>query len=119
MSFWIYLLIVEIIPIIIWILGAICEEKSSKFPNTKVGYKSKFAIKNKTTWEYANKLVAKMNGSIGTFLFIINAVILFSIGIEAFVFILTLNLIISVALFYMIDRLLRRKFDKEGNIKNN
>lgn len=52
MEFWVSLILVEVIPIFMWIVGGICESKSTEFKKAKLGYRSKFSGKNKYTWEY-------------------------------------------------------------------
>lgn len=112
MNFWVYLLIVEIIPVGMFILGGLFETSSTKYPDTKIGYKNKYSLKDKYSWEYSNKLAAKIYGSAGTILFIISAILLFIIGENTFTFILLFSLFIALLARTMIDKLINKKFDK-------
>lgn len=118
MEFWIYLIITEFIPIAIWVFGAICENNSIKF-GKGLGYRSKLALKSKLTWEYANKVSSKILGAIGTFLFIMNAVIIISFGLESMIFVVLGNILIVMIVLFIIEKSLRKKFDLSGKIKNN
>ena len=112
MNFWVYLLIVEIIPIGIFIFGGLYETSSTKYPDTKIGYKHKYSLNDKYSWEYSNKLAGKIYGSVGTGLFIINAIVLFIIGENTFTFILLFSLFMVLLSRLMIDKLIKKKFDK-------
>ena len=104
MSFWVYLLIVEIIPIGMFIFGGLYETSSTKYPDTKIGYKHKYSLNDKYSWEYSNKLAGKIYGSVGTGLFII--------GENTFTFILLFSLFMVLLSRLMIDKLIKKKFDK-------
>lgn len=112
MNFWVYLLIVEIIPVGMFILGGLYETSSTKFPDTKSGYKNKHSLKDKGSWEYSNKVAAKIYGTVGTLLFIINAILLFIIGENALTFILLFSLFMGILSRMIIDKLINKKFDK-------
>ncbi|MGG7214351.1 SdpI family protein [Clostridium nigeriense] len=114
MEFWIYLLIVEIIPIGLFILGGLYETNSTKFNKMNFGFKNQFSIKDKYSWEYSNKVAAKIFGAIGTFLFIINAIILFILGEGTFTFILLFNLFMVIFSRMMIDNLIKKKFNNKS-----
>lgn len=114
MDFWIYLLIVEIIPMGLFIFGGLYETNSTKFHEMKFGYKNQFSIKDKYSWEYSNKVAAKIFGSIGTFLFIINAILLFILGESTFTFILLFNLFMVIFSRMMIDRIIKRKYNNKS-----
>ncbi|MDZ7542906.1 hypothetical protein GNF83_17310 [Clostridium perfringens] len=113
MSIWLYLVLTEIIPLGLFIVGGLYESKSTKYPDMKIGYKNKYSTQSSLAWEYSNKLVAKLNGSVGTLLFIVNAVLLFIIGESAFTFLLAFNLFMVVLSRLMIDNIIKKKFDKE------
>lgn len=113
MSFWIYLVLTEIVPMGLFVVGGLYETKSTKYPDTKIGYKNKYSTENKVAWEYSNKLVAKIYGSVGTLLFIVNAILLFVLGEDTFTFILAFNLFMVVLSRLMIDKLIKKKFDKK------
>ena len=111
MEFWIYLLIVELIPLGLFIMGGLYESNSTKYEEMRFGYKNQYTIKDKIAWEYSNKLASKIFGSIGTLLFIVNAIVLFIFGENAFTFILMFSFFIVVLSRMMIDRLIKKKFN--------
>lgn len=119
MNLWGYLILLEVLPVSLWVAGAFFENKAKKFPNTMVGYRSKFAIKNKFTWEYANKVFAKVAGSIGTFLFVMNAIIVFNFGISSSWFVMISNIIGIILVIFIVEKTLLKKFNKDGEFKNN
>ena len=112
MNFGIYLLIVDIIPIGLFIFGGLYESNSTKFNENKFGYKNKYSIKDKLAWEYSNKVAAKIFGSTGTLLFIVNTLLLFMFGEGVLTFILLFSLFMVVFSRMMIDRLIKKKFHK-------
>ncbi|MCF0147003.1 MAG: SdpI family protein [Clostridium sp.] len=111
MEFWIYLLIGELIPIGLFIIGGLYESNSTKYEEMKFGYKNQYTIKDKISWEYSNKLAAKIFGSIGTFLFIVNAILLFIFGENSFTFILLFSMFVIILSRMMLDRLIKKKFN--------
>ena len=111
MDFWIYLLIVELIPLGLFILGGLYESNSTKYEQMKFGYKNQYSVKDKFSWEYSNKLAAKIFGSMGSFLFIINAIALFIFTESVFTFILLFNLFVVIFSRMMLDRLIKKKFN--------
>lgn len=119
MNLWIALLIIEIIPILMWIVGGVCESKALNFKNQGIGYRSKFSGKNKYTWEYANKMVAKVAGGIGTLLFIINAIVIMMFGLATLIILLAINLLCGFLAILIVEKSLKKKFDASGKIKNN
>ena len=111
MDFWIYLLIVELIPLGLFVLGGLYESNSTKYEQMKFGYKNQYSVKDKFSWEYSNKLAAKIFGSMGSFLFIINAIALFIFTESVFTFILLFNLFVVIFSRMMLDRLIKKKFN--------
>lgn len=111
MDFWIYLLITELIPLGLFIIGGLYESNSTKYEEMKFGYKNQYSIKDKFSWEYSNKLVAKIFGSIGTLLFIVNAILLFIFGESTFTFILLFSLFMVILSRMMVDMLIKKKFN--------
>lgn len=105
-----YLVLIEIIPLSLLIFGGIYDTKSSKYPDTKIGYRNSYSTKDKFSWEYSNKLAAKLYGFVGTLLFIINAVLMLMIGENSLAFIFIVNLFVAVLSRVMIDALLKKKF---------
>ena len=119
MEFWIYLLIGELIPLGLFIIGGLYESNSTKYQEMKFGYKNQYTIKDKISWEYSNKLAAKIFGSIGTLLFIVNAILLFVFGENAFTFILLFSLFMVILSRMMLDRLIKKKFSDKWYFKSN
>ncbi|GAA0749799.1 hypothetical protein SDC9_95100 [bioreactor metagenome] len=112
MNFWIYLILIELIPIALFVIGGIYETKSTNYPDTKIGYKTEYSIKDKFSWEYSNKVAAKIYGTVGTILFIINAIVLLIIGEKSFNFLLLVNSFMVILDKLIIDKLLKKKFEK-------
>ncbi|ASW42023.1 SdpI family protein [Clostridium isatidis] len=110
MNLIILLIIVDIVPLGLLLLGGIYETKHSKFPNTKIGYKNKYSILNKKTWEYSNKLASKIYGAIGSFLLVLNTIGIFIFGEEAFSTILALTFILVVIARLIIENIIKKKF---------
>ena len=117
MKFWVCLLIVELIPIFVIITGGIYETNSTKYEEKKLGYKNEYSIKSKFLWEYSNKFASKILGIIGPLLFIINAIILFIFGYQAFIFIILFNLFMVLLFKIIIDNIIRKKFNNKHNLK--
>lgn len=111
MEFWIYLLISELIPLGLFTIGGLYESNSTKFDDMKFGYKNQYSIKDKISWEYSNKLAAKIFGLIGSLLFIVNAILLFIFGENTFTFILLFNLFMVILSRMMLDRIIKKKFN--------
>ena len=113
MELWIYLLISEIIPVGLFVVGGIYESNSTKYEDMKFGYKNKYSIKDKLSWEYSNKLAAKIFGAVGSFLFIVNAIALLLFGESVLTFILLLSLFSMTLSKMMIDNLIKKKFNNK------
>lgn len=111
MNFWIYLLIAEAIPLILFILGGLYEGNSTKYKENKISYKSNYADKDKISFEYCNKVAAKLFGATGTLLFIVNAISLFLFGEGAITFVLLFSLFMVVLTKMLIDRLIKKKME--------
>ena len=114
MDFWMYLLIAELIPLALFVIGGLYESNATKYEKMKFGYKNQYSIKDKVSWEYSNKVAAKLFGSIGTFLFIINAILLFILGRDIFTFILLFNLFMVILSKIMIDKIIKKKFHNKS-----
>lgn len=113
MNFWINLFIIEIIPLILILFGGVCETSFNKYPNTKIGYKNKNSISNKIIWEYSNKVASKILGFMGTFLFIINAVILILLG-ESILALLIINVILLILTIVIINKIIIKKLNTKN-----
>lgn len=114
MSFWIKLFIIEIIPLFSIIFGGVCESSCNKYPNIKIGYKNKNSVKNKFIWEYSNKVASKILGSLGTFLFIINAVIIIVLGDSILFLTLFINIIFLVLFIVIINKVIVKKLNNKN-----
>lgn len=111
MSFWIYLFIAEAIPLILFVLGGLYEGNSTKYKENRISYKSSYADKDRTSFEYCNKVAAKLFGATGTLLFIVNAISLFLFGEGAITFVLLFSLFMVVLTKMLIDRLIKKKME--------
>ena len=114
MNFWIYLLIIVSIPIGLFVFGGLYEANSTKFNQNKFGYTNQYSVKDKLAWEYANKVAAKIFGSIGTLLFIVNTILLFMFGEGVLTFILLFSLFMVIFSKIMIDKLIKKKFHNKS-----
>lgn len=114
MNFWINLFIIEILPLSLLLFGGICEVSFNKYPNTKMGYKNKNSISNKFIWEYSNKVASKILGFIGTFLFIINAVILILLGKSIIALLIIINIILSSLTIVIINKIIIKKLNTKN-----
>lgn len=112
MNFWIYLFIAEAIPLVLFVLGGLYESNSTKYKESKISYKkSIYSDEGKASFEYCNKVAAKLFGATGTLLSIINAISLFLFGEEAIAFVLLFSLFMIVLTKMMIDRLIKKKME--------
>lgn len=110
MNFIVFLIIVDIVPFGLLLLGGIYETKYSKFPNTKIGYKIRCSILNEKTWEYSNKLASKIYGIVGSFLLVLNTIAIFIFGEEALSSILLLTLALVIMARLIIENIIKKKF---------
>lgn len=110
MDFWMLLLIVDIIPIWLFILGAYYEIKHSTYPEIKRGYKNKYTILNKKDWEYGNKLASKIYSTVGMALLILNTLLMFMLGESVFITALFISFMFTVLSRIIIEKLLEKKF---------
>ena len=110
MNFVILLLIVNMIPIALFILGGIYETKYSKYPEIKIGYKNKYTVLNEEAWKYGNKLASKIYGTIGTILLTLNTLLLFIVGENIFITILFISFMFTILSRIIIEKLLEKKF---------
>lgn len=75
------LLIFEVFAIICYISGTILK-KPTQYPDTRIGYRSKSAIKNKQVWDFSNEFASKVFRYFSIILLIVNIVVYFSLGFE-------------------------------------
>lgn len=114
MNFWMNLFIIEIIPLGLLLFGGICDVSFNKYPNTNIGYRNKNSISNKIIWEYSNKVASKILGFTGTFLFIINAVILILLGKSIVFFLLFINIVFLVLSIVIINKIIVKKLNAKN-----
>lgn len=103
------LIIYEIIPIALWMLGWYFENNYSKYPDTSKGYKSNKEIKDEKTWVYGNKVASKIFNITGTILFVMVAVSLlfFAMNLVLLAFIIFIVLCLD---FMVIEGMIKKKF---------
>lgn len=65
------------IPLVLIVAGKIYKKFPSKEPNIAVGFRTKLAMKNKETWDYAQKLFSIVWINLGRKLLSLSLVILF------------------------------------------
>jgi hypothetical protein len=109
MKLWVILFIFEILPIILWALSWFFENKASKYPDIKNGYRTKMSRINEKTWEYGNKVASKIYNYTANILFIVIAItIMFlKINLVSLVFII---FIVLLADYFIIEGLIKKKF---------
>lgn len=102
------LILFEIIPVILWCLGWYFENRYSKFPDIKKGYKNRLAMKDEQSWIYSNKVAGKLFSTMGTLLFFIIAVaiLMFSVNLVVLAFIIFICLCV---LLLVIEGLIKKK----------
>lgn len=109
MKLWVILFIFEILPIVLWALSWYFENKLSKYPDVKRGYKTKMSRINEKTWEYGNKVASKIYNYTANILFIIIAINIIFLKINL-VFLVFIIFIVLCADYFIIERLIKKKF---------
>lgn len=107
--------VLVIMNLLVYMSCFICKKYYSKFPNTIIGYRSSFAIKNLDTWKDANLYVEKQ-ARIGLIILIIFNTILSGLKIEPSIIVILINIIVQLSFIFYTEIHLRKKFDKDGNI---
>ena len=114
-----------LIPVIMIISGYLMKAKTPKKINGIYGYRTERSMKNKETWNFANKLCGDIWLKVGLIMLIISAVITAIISINkdenafavASIVILLVQTIILIATIVPVEKALRNKFDEDGNPK--
>lgn len=110
------LIILEIIPITMWVIAVTCTKNRSNYPNTSLGYKTYKSIINRNTWNYANDFAGKLANTIAPILFIVNALVVILLDIIWPMFIV--NIFGYVLLHASVVKALDKRFNDKGKYIN-
>lgn len=120
----IMLISVIFIPLLLIVIGKIFAKFPSKEPNIAIGFRTKLSMKNKDTWDYAQKLFPLCWIKLGTILLVISVIILFLLYNDDKDYIGKLVLIImliQVALMlgsiFFVNTKLKKAFNSDGTRK--
>lgn len=115
----------SVIPLMILLIGVLFYYKAPKKINYIYGYRTSMSMKNQETWRYAHQVCGKMWIGIGLFMSIVTALtlmIFLNSGSNkpsdsiAFLVIVQVGLLMGSILPVEIS--LRKRFDKDGNERN-
>lgn len=103
-----------------WIMRKSCIKR-----NNFCGYRTKMAMKNDDTWKFANEICGKLWWRIGWMLFfstilIFLIIIKFSDSTSTFItiFLMTVECLMIVISIILVEKAMKKTFDKDGNRKN-
>lgn len=112
-----------LIPVIMIIGGYLMKVKTPKKINGIYGYRTERSMKNKETWNFANKLCGDIWLKTGLIMLIISAIITAIGSINENVFavasivILVVQTIVLIVTIVPVEKALGNKFDEDGNPK--
>lgn len=114
-----------LIPVIMIISGYLMKVKTPKKINGIYGYRTERSMKNKETWNFANKLCGDIWLKAGVVMLIISAVITAITSINknenafavASIIILVVQTIVLIVTIAPVEKALGNKFDEDGNPK--
>lgn len=114
-----------LVPGILIAFGGICKDKAPKDINHIYGYRTSMSMKNRDTWEFANTLWGKLAWKWGLWMLVGSAAALLAVIFagENVVYIVgsvvcCLQIVIVLATIPIVERALRKEFDKDGNRRN-
>lgn len=103
-----------------WVMRKSCIKR-----NNFCGYRTKMAMKNDDTWKFANEICGKLWWRIGWMLFfstilIFLIIIKFSDSTSTFItiFLMTVECLMIVLSIILVEKAMKKTFDKDGNRKN-
>lgn len=111
----ILLVLLEIIPVTMWVVGLSCTKNKTKYPNTSLGYKTPISVKSRNAWDYANEFAGKLANILGGVLFVVNAVVVMVTGVIWPMFLV--NIFGYVLLHIAVTKAVSKRFTEEGKIK--
>ncbi len=111
----IWIIVLELVPITMWIVGASCTKNKTKYPNTSLGYKTEVSVKSKLAWDYANEYAGKLANMFGTVLFILNALVVLFFDITWPM--LIVNILAYILLHFAVTKAIDKKFTETGKLR--
>ena len=126
MGYWIFMTAMcLLVPGILIGFGSVCKDQAPKDINPIYGYRTAMSMKNKDTWEFANTLWGKLAWKWGLILLALTLIAMLAViwageevvGIVCSVTV-TLQLIPVLATIPVVERALKKEFDKDGNRRN-
>lgn len=113
------ILVGTVLPMLLTVLGTCLYEKASNKKNETFGYKMGFALKNETTWKYAQKSCGKSLLKYALVVLIINALIAMTGNVLLLAYLQILFAVGTVIPTFKTEFDLDKTFDTKGNIKLN
>lgn len=112
------------IPLLLIVIGKIFAKYPSKEPNIAIGFRTKFSMKNKDTWDCAQKLFPEVWIKLGRIMLPISLIILFLLysndndytGNLTIIIMLVQAALMLGSIFY-IDLKLKNIFNSDGSCK--
>ena len=125
MGFWFFMLIMTILlPVIMRVFGKVLLKSAPKEINPVFGYRTTMSMKNKDTWDFANKYIGNLWYKCGIVLLIITIMLMLcSIGGSSDTvgrlggIVVMLQMVPLIGTIIPTERALMKKFDKNGNRK--
>ena len=123
MGFWIFmLLMVLLIPGILISFGGVFRKNVPVSANALFGYRTAMSMKIRDTWEFANRLFGKLAYRVGMCMVVLSAIAMVpflwhsedTVGMVGTV-IMTVQLIPIIGIIPVVERALKKEFDKDGN----
>lgn len=123
MGYWIFMTAMcLLIPGILIAIGSVARHSAPKKINPVYGYRTSMSTKNKDTWEFANRHFGRLSWKWGWITLVIScvpmlAVIFASENVVSIVgtVVVTLQLIPILGMIPVVERALKREFDKDGS----
>lgn len=125
MGYWIFMTCMcLLVPGILIAFGSVTRKHPPKEINYLYGYRTARSTKNQNTWEFANKLWGRLSVRWGIIMLVISVVTMLAViwQSEQIVstvgtILVTLQLIPVLGIIPVVERALRKNFDKDGNRK--
>lgn len=124
---WIYMIVsVFLIPAVMLLSGCFMKYRAPKKINYIVGYRTTMSMKNENTWKFAHEYCGRLwiNWGVimliaGVVVVILSAVLSFddgalnTVGLVACI----AEMVVLLSSIFPVERALKRKFDKDGNLR--
>lgn len=126
LGFWVFMLVcVMLVPVSLTILGSRFRKNPPTDINSVYGYRSSMSMKNRTTWNFAHLYWGRLCQKTGIVVFVLSlAIMIFTIGKADSVIgntglaVEAVQILWMLWTIYMTERALRRRFDKDGNLRS-